>query len=703
MYMTTCELPGAISLRTTQNLCALLERVAPAWLPSELVPTAEFAEASLYLPRETSEKHGRFSLYYAPALHGIFAALDDPSIAEVVAMKSAQQAWTTGLIAYLANRIVNAPCAMIGLFDSDGSAKDFNDEKLVPIVEATPDLLARIDVRKSRTSGNRSDFKRFPGGFLKLGGSGQIRKVKSTSAGILFVEEPDDAKENVRDQGSAIQLLWERAKRRTDVKRIIGGTPSIEGLSQIAFRLEVSDKRVLPVRCHDCGEKHVLDLANVAWQEREGLPHPVYGHADPSTAVYVCPHCGSAWDDYRRQQNIRDTVAAAMADGDPLCGWTPTRPTHGIAGFHEWNEAYSCLPGVGMAEYVRDYLEADHALRQGDQTKQIVLINSKHGRPYAFRSDQADADALQKAALDYPEGEVPVGGLAMVATVDVQHNRLSVLVRAYGRERESWLVLWTEPAAGVSVHSESDPVWEELDRIVFSPYRRADDLALYVSAITIDTGDGHTNDAAYAWVRSRQRRHPGVLIMAGKGASTDREIFSLPTSRAVDPRRPDRATKADRYGLHIYEIGTGRAKDHLAARWKMEASGNGLHHAYKSVRADYWDQILSEIKAPSRTQRGKLVWQPKIGVPHEALDCEVYAEHASRALKLHIKTPEQWAALEHQLRQRDLFSPLDAPAEKPSSDAQAPGPEPAKAPARPPQAPPSRPAARRNFVSGWRR
>jgi phage terminase large subunit GpA-like protein len=626
-----------------------------------MIPTAQFAERSLYLAPETSEQHGLFSLYYAPALYGIFAALDDPAIADVVCMKSAQQAWTTGLIAYLGNRICNAPCAMIGLFDSDGAARDFHDEKLVPIIENTPALLSRIDVRRSRTAGNRSDFKAFPGGFLKLGGSGQIRKVKSTSAGVLFVEEPDDAKENVRDQGSAIQLLWERSKRRTDVKRIIGGTPSLKGLSQIEHRLSLTDRRVLPVRCHACHESHVLDLEHVTWQDHERESHPIYGAADPDTAVYACPHCGTPWDDYQRQQNIRTTVAQAIAAGDPLCGWTPTRETRGAAGFTELNEAYSCLPGAGMAAYVRDRLEAEYALRQGDQTKMIVHVNSKHGRPYAFVGDQAQAEQLRAAALDYPEGEPPAGALALAASVDVQNNRLSVLIRAYGRDGASWLVLWHEPAAAVSTINAEDPVWSELDRLLFEPYVSADGLVLHVKAVTIDSGDGGTNDAVYAWIVSRKRRFPGVVLMAGKGAHIDREIYSPPKSAAVNPANPNRYTKADRWGVRVYEVGTWRAKDHLSARWKLEAQGQGRHHAYAGVRVDYWDQILSEVKAPSKTQRGRLTWQPKVGVAHEALDCEVYVEHAARALKLHIYTPAQWQTEEQRLRQQSLALPLPEP------------------------------------------
>lgn len=647
------------------------------------MPTAQFAEQSLYLAPETSEQHGLFKLYYAPALLGIFAALDDPDIADVVCMKSAQQAWTTGLIAYLANRVVNAPCAMIGLFDSDGAARDFHDEKLVPIIVNSPALLARIDVRKTRTGGNRSDFKAFAGGFLKLGGSGQIRKVKSTSAGVLFVEEPDDARENLKEQGSAIQLLWERSKRRTDVKRIIGGTPSLQGLSQIEARVNLTDKRVLPIRCHDCGESHVLDLEHVRWQDRAGEPHPVFGLADPETAVYACPHCGSEWDDWRRQENIRATVRAAVAAGDPRCGWVPTRDIRGAAGFVELNEAYSCLPGAGMAAYVRDRLEAEHAQRQGDSTKMIVLVNSKCGRPYAYVGEQAQGEELQAQALEYPEGQPPAGTLALCCGVDVQDNRLSVLIRGYGREGESWLVLWTEPAAAVSTVNPLDPVWDELDRLVFGAYRSADGLELYVRAVTIDSGDGGTNDAVYAWVATRQRRHGSVLIMAGKGASVDREIFTLPSRKAVNPLNPRRVTKADRWGLKVHEVGTWRAKDHLAARWKLEARGQGRHHAYRGVRADYWDQITSEVKAPSKTHRGKLTWQPKIGVAHEALDCEVYCEHAARAARLHIRTAADWQMEDTRLRQQVLALPMPEPEPEPDEDGVSrgtPSPAPVEAP-----------------------
>jgi hypothetical protein len=49
--------------------------------------------------------------------------------------------------------------------------------------------------------------------------------------------------------------------------------------------------------------------------------------------------------------------------------------------------------------------------------------------------------------------------------------------------------------------------------------------------------------------------------------------------------------------------------------------------------------------------RGKRVWQKKAGVRNEALDCEVYALHAARSLKVNLLKPSAWDALEHKVMQ----------------------------------------------------
>lgn len=603
-----------------------------------------------------------------PYLWGIIHALDTERF--VATMKAAQIGWTFLLIGFLGKRIHVEPSPMIVLFPKDGSAREFSDEKFKPTVEATPVLAELIDISGSRKTGQRANFKRFPGGFLKLVGSNSISNVKSTPAPLVVVEEPDDTNENIRDQGDAIRLVRERLKRYRRGQLVLGGTPSVKGISRVEEFLNLSDKCVLPIRCHDCGESHVLEWDNVTWLNKdEGIEHPVYGMAMPDTAVYVCPHCGSAWDDYTRQENIRRTVREAYEAGDPWCGWVPTAEYTGIKGFMELNELYVCLPGTRLADVVRDYLESEYEASMGDQSARIVFTNSKLGRPYEYQDEQASTDELRAAAREYQELVVPHGGIVLTAGIDVQHDRLAVIIRAWGRGEESWLCYWGELYAEHTCVDKNDAVWTALDKLMFGPIQHECGRMMYIEGLTIDASDGQTNDAVYHWVRTRSRQHRHVRIMAGKGSSAqqDPEIFSTPRSKSIDHHRADRQTKADRHGVKVFIVGTNKAKDWLAGQLKLEAAGRGRFHYYEGVRADYFDQITAEVKAPHRTIRYRRVWQVKSGRRNEGTDCEVYTLHAARGLRVHLLTPAQWDEREQQLMQADLFQdapPADAAAPK---------------------------------------
>lgn len=649
--------------------------------PPKSVQTAEWISDNFYLPSESGDVDGLYQFHYTPYFLGVAAALDDPDVHEVVLMKAAQIGWTYFLIGYILKRVYEASngkqCPIMVLFAKEKDGKAFHDEKLVPTVPVNPSMAGVLDVSTSRKSGNRWDYKRFVNGFLKLVGSNSPGNVKSTSSvGVVVIEEPDDTSDNVKDQGDAIGLAEERLKRYEGSKLIVGGTPALKGFSKVEQRVNLSDARVLPIACHACGEKHVLDFNNVHWVGKDDdvkadketgeiltQPHEVYGFAQPDTAIYVCPHCDTEWDDYQRQKNIRTTVFDAEAAGDPNKGWVATKPFHGKAGFMELPEVYSCLPGSGLAELVMEHLSAEHQSAQGDQTKKIKFVNQKLGKPYEFKDQQAEPDQLRDAALDYEELTIPHGGLLVTVGVDVQQDRLAVIMRAWGRERESWNIYWNELHAGPGgIVDIKDKVWEMLEHLLYcTPIKSEAGWHAFPAAISIDASDGNTSDAVYTWARKMQRKYSAVLTMPIKGSSsqTDPEIFRTPSAKSIDHRNPNRQTKADRHGVKIFIVGTNKAKDWISGQMRLEVNpqARGRWHFYKDIRSDYFDQITGEVKVPHRTIRNRKTWQPRSGARVEAWDGEVYALHASIAKRVHLMTPGQWDDLESKLKQADLFSP----------------------------------------------
>lgn len=634
--------------------------------PSPPIPTAQWAEDYLQLPRETGAFQSDFDLQYGPHLYGILAAFDDPEIEEIYCMKAAQVLWTTALLAYIFKRIDTNPGVFLGMFASEGAAKKFSLTKLKPIGKATDPIAGKIDFSGSRKEGSSILRKEFDGGFLELMGSNAIWGVKSTTANFVFVEEPDDANENLGDQGDSIKLLFERTKRVRKAKKILGGTPSLKGFSRVEDHIELSDKRVLPVACHGCGEKHVLDFENVAgWEgeDQSGEKHPIYGYHNPSLATYACPFCGECWDDFQRKQNIRDTVAASIEAGDPLFGWVATRTSAGVAGFTRLNELYSCLPGVGVREMVEDYLEAEFYASRGDTNKKVVFVNSKLGKAYEFEDGRDDAETLKENAKLDPQSQhkamfCPDDGLLVTAGVDVQDNRLAIVIRAVGRDRHSWLLYADELFAKVNTSNPDDPVWSDLDRLLFAPIEHASGASVYVRAVTIDSG-GHATDAVYDWVITRAKKYPGVAIMAGKGSSsrTNPPVFSHPPAgRALENKRPDKQTKAEKKGVKLYFVGTNKAKDYIADQMTLNAQGENRFHFMNvdELRGDYFEQLVAEAKIPDRS--GSKIWKQKSGCPCEFWDCEVYAQHAARAVGVFSKSDRDWDEIERTIKQSDLFT-----------------------------------------------
>lgn len=625
-------------LRKTANKA--VRRLSRKWAPPPKIGVAEWATKHRWLSSLEAAKPGKYNLAVTPHLMwpgNPLEALDDPNVFEVVGQKSAQVAWTSGVLGnYLGWCIDIDPSPFLVLFPKAEAVKQYVAEKLEPMIEATPRLRRKVDLR-SRKLQQRQDFKKFAGGFIKMVGSNSTSSVKSTPTPRVGVEEPDDCNLNLRGQGDSIKMAKERLKTYRRPKVIIGGTPTLEGLSAVAAEMELSDKRVGMVPCHGCGQEHVLSFDHLHCDEDPEQNHPVYGHKLPQTAWYTCPHCGEMWNDNQKNNNLKHGR------------WVATAPFRGIAGYY-LNELYATFYGSRFAVLKAKELEALHAAEQGNQGPLITFTNSSKGQVYAFKSNAPKVDELEARAEDYPELTAPKGVLLITVGVDVQGDRLAVVITGWGRGEESWRLYWGElPGEPGKI---DDPVWSDLDKLLAKPIPTESGQLIAISAVSVDSSDGNTSDAVYHYVRSRQRFN----IMAIKGASRnsrEKEIFSR-LAPSVDTTQDN--TKAAKYGLRVHIVGTHKAKTLIDARLRLKGRGPGRMHWYREIRADYFEQVTNEVLAPHPRSPSVMVWQKKAGRRNEALDCEVYSLHAARSLKTHLLTDKEWDQLEQQLLQPSLFT-----------------------------------------------
>jgi phage terminase large subunit GpA-like protein len=223
---------------------------------------------------------------------------------------------------------------------------------------------------------------------------------------------------------------------------------------------------------------------------------------------------------------------------------------------------------------------------------------------------QPDWVVLKNRAEQYALGTVPENGLVLCSGVDVQENRLVVVVRAWGPGEESWGVLYTE----LYGNPQRDEVWMELDSILNRPFKHASGAPFYIDTMAVDSG--YLAQRTYHFCR-----HRPLKTIATKGVgSPGKQIYNRPSS--VDVTWQGETIKE---GCQLWTCGVDASKVQLYARLSMQKPGPGYYHFPMAYPDDYYLQLTAE-KRITEYKNGfpRLIWV-KLRERNDVLDCEVYA------------------------------------------------------------------------------
>jgi len=603
--------------------------------PDPNITVTQWADAYRMLPKKSAAEPGKYRSSRTPYVREIMDCLSPASrVQEIVVMKGTQLGFTeigNNWFGYVADA---SPGPMMMIFPTSELAKDHSKQKLQPTIQETPRLRDKVKEHRTRDSGNTIQTKEFPGGILFLSGSNSGAFFRSKSIRFLFLDDVDGFEHDIGGEGDPAEL----AKRRTDSygsrKKIFEvSTPTIKGVSRIERSFLESDQRFYYVPCPHCGEYQRLLWGGPGADFGLKFTRDEHGRAIIDV-WYECASC---------HERIHESSKTDMLEKGR---WIPTYPERQKRGY-QLSSLYSPLGWVSWLQIVKEFLEA-----KTFKERLKVWMNTRLGEVFEEKGETHDWLALKNRAESYHVLTVPAGGLLLTAGIDTQDNRLAVVIRAWGRGEESWLIYWGE-LYGNPARPE---VWQELDNLLSRSFDHVSGQQLRIISAGIDSGGHHTSEV-YSFAR---RKSP--VVMAVKGANLrGRPIIGHPKN--VDFTWKGQVIKN---GVQLWNIGTDTAKWNIYSRLKITTPGPGCYHFPVGIEDDYFIQLTAE-KLMTRFVKGfPLQEWVKAGPRNEALDCEVYAYAA--ALRAGIARLD-WNALEKSITGKITATP-DSQSAAPSTTTQ---------------------------------
>lgn len=562
-------------------------------MPPPNLNISEWAERNIVLTKEQSARPGplRIESYQREILD----ALLDPEVREIVMRKCTQIGWSEILNAIIGYFIDIDPCNIMLVQPTDPVAKKYSKKRIAPLIANCPALRTKVRESTSRRPGNTMQLKEFDGGSLTLASATSAPSLRSDNIRVVLKDEVDGWPDDVNGEGDPSDIADRRADSYADAKILTGSTPGKpKGISRIDEGYLTSSQGLFYVPCPYCNFRQPLVWKDTATKEyRLVWEKDADGNPLSSTVRYVCAECGGAIDEKYKQRMLN---AGA---------WVHKFPERKKRGFH-LNALYSPW------RLVWPELAAQWVTAQDNPEKLKAFVNLRLGETWDEGGDDFGAHTLAARRHKYA-APVPRDACVLVATADIQNNRIEAQITAFGPGEQSWLiahqVFWGDPGITEDLPDAAEiNVWSQLDIFLLSEWQHECGQMLRPSITLIDSG-AHA-DSVYDFVSARAMRR----VYACKGV----DYLSKPGLVT------EGASK--RGNLRLFSIATYAAKDRSFARMKIPQPGPGYMNLPEWVTDEYLDQLTGEKKITVRDKRTRARKQiyVKTHNRNEALDLTVY-------------------------------------------------------------------------------
>jgi phage terminase large subunit GpA-like protein len=545
--------------------------------------------------------------------------LSDRRVERVVAMLPSQTGKTEVVLNVIGYYVDQEPSPILVVQPNEKPMGEaFSKDRLAPMLASSPALAGKVKSPRVKDSGNQVLHKVFPGGYVAIAGANSAAGLASRPIRIALFDEIDRYPVSAGNEGDPVSLGIQRTANFTWTRKLfLVSTPTLKGFSRIEREFDRSDQRRYFVPCPDCGHAQHLrwggpdEAGGLKWDQIPEADAGALGPGDvlrkgvvhrTSSAAYLCESCGVLIPETRRPQMLR------------LGEWRPTAVGQ-FPGFH-LNALYS--PWVSWSSLVTEWLA-----KKDDRQELQTFINTKLAETFEDRAVKVDVGGLEARAEQW-EADVPDGVGVLTAAVDVQGDRLELLVRGWGLGEESWDVVHER----IYGDPEAADTWARLDALLAKSYRHERGGDMRVQVAMVDAG--YLTDTVYRFVKPREIR--GVHACMGDTGAEG----TPPVSR---PQR------ANQQGVKVYRLGVFGLKDQVVKRLQVQRPGARYVHLRlfdadrcNGFDAEYFAQfggekIITEIVKGSRVARRRFV---KVRA-NEAIDLNAYNLAALQSLGVAIR------------------------------------------------------------------
>jgi phage terminase large subunit GpA-like protein len=593
---------------------------------------SEFVERVRYLTPELTPFPGKFSFERFPYFRKIvdcFSPLDMTE--EIVLMKGNQMGATTAVLENIVlYNIMSDPKSQMTVTADAGLMKTSVKVRIETMINnaGARDLIFSQARKKrgSQNTGDTSNEKEYPGGYLHFFGSRSPARFRGMSYRTALADEVDAFPDSIPKEGTVVDLVRNRTNAYTGNKRKIFwvSTPLVKQTSKIEPLYNMGTQEKFFVPCKHCGtmqelvwhgeNKETGYTWGIVWENDEQFKPKL------ATVAYKCgnPECGGLMKNYDKSVIIQRGEWRETANPtDPSIKSFHITPIYNPPGMFTWEDMVRQWAGCWDLE----------KNRMKDKEKYRLFRNTKQGLSFEDSGVQVDYErAIQYRRTGFIAGKVPndialqdTGSsiLVVVASVDVQNDRLYVDVKGYADGGSTWTLDFFDIKGNTA---DFNGPWDELDTFIDGKRYIGNDGKVYRILITL-IDSGHNSEWVYAFA---QRHSSGVYACKGRDRLGAGETYQLFSPSALQ-----------RIGMEqVYHINTGKLKDKISVALMSSFWQSNEHqpHWYpnfpEDFKDDYFKMFEAETKVEKRDKETRkfkgYVWQLDFGKPNHAFDTYVY-------------------------------------------------------------------------------